>query len=65
MVVPVETASKKHEYAARTLRPKLNRLWDPFIEELKPRKPKHGAETLKLKSTIDVSDPEAVLAEAG
>ncbi|MCJ2017647.1 deoxyribodipyrimidine photo-lyase [Methylobacterium sp. E-065] len=62
VVVPVETASNKHEYAARTLRPKLNRLWDPFIEELKPRKPKHAAETLKLKSAIDVSDPEAVLA---
>jgi deoxyribodipyrimidine photo-lyase len=62
VVVPVEVASKKHEFAARTLRPKLNRLWDPFIEELKPRKPKRTAGSLKLKSAIDVSDPEAVLA---
>ncbi|MCJ2087659.1 deoxyribodipyrimidine photo-lyase [Methylobacterium sp. E-005] len=62
VVVPVEIASKKHEYAARTLRPKLNRLWDPFIAELKPRKPRHAAGKLKLESAIDVSDPEAVLA---
>ncbi|GLS73678.1 deoxyribodipyrimidine photo-lyase [Methylobacterium tardum] len=62
VVVPVETASTKHEYAARTLRPKLNRLWDPFIAELTPRKLKRKAEGLKLETEIDVSDPEAVLA---
>ena len=62
VVVPVETASKKHEYAARTLRPKLNRLWDPFIAALNPRKPKRAAHGLKLDSAIDVSDPDAVLA---
>ena len=63
VVVPVETASNKHEFAARTLRPKLNRLWDTFIEDLKPRPVKHKADTLGLKSEIDVSDPDAVLAE--
>lgn len=63
MVVPVETASNKHEFAARTLRPKLNRLWDTFIEDLKPRPVKHKADTLGLKSEIDVSDPDAVLTE--
>ena len=62
VVVPVETASGKHEFAARTLRPKLNRLWDPFLAPLKPRKPKHGADGLTLASAIDVSDPDAVLA---
>ncbi|MBP2496753.1 deoxyribodipyrimidine photo-lyase [Methylobacterium radiotolerans] len=62
VVVPVETASPKHEYAARTLRPKLNRLWDPFLAPLKPRRVKHSADRLTLKSAIDVSDPEAVLA---
>ncbi|MBE7200207.1 MAG: deoxyribodipyrimidine photo-lyase, partial [Parafilimonas terrae] len=62
VVVPVETASKKHEFAARTLRPKLNRLWDPFVAELKPRKPKRAAAGLGLKSAIDISDPDAVLA---
>jgi len=28
VVVPVEQASDKHEYAARTIRPKLHRLWE-------------------------------------
>ncbi|MGC5777877.1 deoxyribodipyrimidine photo-lyase [Methylobacterium sp. NFXW15] len=63
VVVPVETASNKHEFAARTLRPKLHRLWDPFIEEVKARTVQHKAGGLKLKSEIDVSDPEAVLAD--
>ena len=63
VVVPVETASGKHEFAARTLRPKLNRLWDTFIEELKPRPVKHKADGLGLTSEIDVSDPGNVLAE--
>ena len=62
VVVPVETASNKHEFAARTLRPKLNRLWDPFIADLKPRKPKHAAQGVTPDGEIDVSDPEAVLA---
>ncbi|MCJ2059578.1 deoxyribodipyrimidine photo-lyase [Methylobacterium sp. J-048] len=62
VVVPVETASNKHEFAARTLRPKLNRLWDPFIADLKPRKLKHAAKAATPEGEIDVSDPEAVLA---
>ncbi|GLS43869.1 deoxyribodipyrimidine photo-lyase [Methylobacterium brachythecii] len=62
VVVPVETASTKHEYAARTLRPKLHRLWDDYLEPLKSRTVKHKADTLGLKSEIDISDPEKVLA---
>lgn len=31
VVVPVETASDKREYAARTLRPKLRRLWPSYL----------------------------------
>jgi deoxyribodipyrimidine photo-lyase len=62
VVVPVETASNKHEFAARTLRPKLNRLWDPFIADLKPRTVKHAAEGVTPRGEIDVSDPEVVLA---
>ena len=63
VVVPVETASGKHEFAARTLRPKLNRLWDPFIEDLKARPVKHEAKGLGLTGEIDVSDPDTVLAD--
>ncbi|MCE4224823.1 deoxyribodipyrimidine photolyase [Methylobacterium sp. C25] len=62
VVVPVETASKKHEYAARTLRPKLHKLWDEYLEPLKARKVTHKADRLSLESEIDISDPDKVLA---
>lgn len=61
VVVPVETASTKHEYAARTLRPKLTKRWDEFIEELTPREVARPAKDLKLKGGLDVSDPEKLL----
>ncbi|GAB6845958.1 deoxyribodipyrimidine photo-lyase [Methylorubrum rhodinum] len=61
VVVPVETASGKHEYAARTLRPKLHKRWDEFLEELKPRQVARPAEGLKPKGGLDVSDPEKLL----
>ncbi|HEY9217144.1 MAG TPA: deoxyribodipyrimidine photo-lyase [Phenylobacterium sp.] len=37
VVVPVETASTKHEYAARTLRPKVQRQMDDYIVPLAAR----------------------------
>ncbi|MDP4025347.1 deoxyribodipyrimidine photo-lyase [Methylobacterium sp. NEAU 140] len=61
VVVPVETASPKHEFAARTLRPKLHRVWEPFVENLRARPVKHRAEGLGLAGEIDVSDPDKVL----
>ena len=62
VVVPVETASSKHEFAARTLRPKLQKLWDDFLEPLAARKVAHKADGLKLRSEIDPSDQMKVLA---
>jgi deoxyribodipyrimidine photo-lyase len=62
VVVPVEVASPKHEYAARTLRPKIRRHLDAYLEPLRARTVRHPAEGLRLESTVDVSDPEAVLA---
>jgi deoxyribodipyrimidine photo-lyase len=62
VVVPVETASTKHEFAARTLRPKLHRLWDAYLEPLRPRRVAHPADGLALASDLDVADPEAALA---
>jgi deoxyribodipyrimidine photo-lyase len=62
VVVPVEVASSKHEYAARTLRPKLHRIWEEYIQPLAPRRVSHEAATLGLASEIDVTDPDAVLA---
>ncbi|GJE26039.1 deoxyribodipyrimidine photo-lyase [Methylobacterium organophilum] len=61
VVVPVETVSAKHEYAARTLRPKLQRLWDDYLDPVKPRIVTHRADGLRLESEIDVSDPDTLL----
>lgn len=59
VIVPVRTASHKEEYAAATLRPRINRVRDRFLHEL---------ETSELKNTRkldleceDFSDPDAIL----
>ena len=62
VVVPVETASSKHEFAARTLRPKLQRLMDDYIAPLAERPVAHRADDLGLPGEIDIRDPERVLA---
>ncbi|MFW6409803.1 MAG: deoxyribodipyrimidine photo-lyase [Halanaerobiales bacterium] len=41
LVVPVETASNKEEYAAYTLRPKINDKKNHFIKDIKKHKLKH------------------------
>ena len=56
VVVPVETASPKHDYAARTLRPKIYKQWHEFLRPLEPRKVRHLAHALKLESTLDLAD---------
>lgn len=62
VVVPIETASAKHEYAARRLRPKLHKWWDDFLEPLAAREPRHRADDLGIASEIDLSDPEKAFA---
>ena len=57
VVVPVDTVSDHAEYVARTLRPKLHRLWDDFLVRHRSGKP--GKSSLPLHVTGDV-DPEAV-----
>ena len=56
VVVPVETASPKHEYAARTLRPKILKLRDDYMSEPKPERVKHKAGGLKTESTLGLDD---------
>ena len=56
VVVPVETASPKHEYAARTLRPKLYRLWDDYLQPLAPRPVARPAAPLGIRGDLDLSD---------
>jgi deoxyribodipyrimidine photo-lyase len=56
VVVPVAAASTKHEYAARTLRPKLHRLWEDYLVPLHPRRLKHRAGFAHLRSDVDLGD---------
>ncbi len=62
VVVPVETASDKAEIGARTLRPRIHRVWDEYLVPLKATKPKHDSLRLKIRSDFDLSDPDNVLA---
>ena len=61
VVVPVEVASDKHEFAARTLRPKITRRMKDFLHGLASTKVEHRADGLTFDG-IDVADPAAVLA---
>ena len=60
-VVPVETASNKREYAARTLRPKIQKLIDKFLVELKPTPVKKDSLSITFDG-LDLSDVDAALA---
>ncbi len=62
VVVPVEVASDKHESAARTIRPKIQRHWETYLTELPPTPVRHRSDRLDLpRSEIDVTDPAAAL----
>ena len=62
VIVPVEEASIKQEFGARTIRPRLHRQWPTYLVELKERKLKHPSLRLKIAGDIDVSSPEKALA---
>lgn len=62
-VVPVDVASGKQEWAARTLRPKLHRLLDQYLVPVEPRDiqvPSQG-----LLQGLDLSDPEGLARSLG
>lgn len=60
-VVPVEVASDKAEFAARTIRPKLNRRRDGFLGGVGETRLKRSSLRLKLPRGMDVSDPVRTL----
>jgi deoxyribodipyrimidine photo-lyase len=60
-VVPLEQASPKEEWAARTLRPKIKRRLEEFLVPLKTRRLKKDSLGLRLES-LDVTDPDRALA---
>ena len=68
VVVPVETASPKHEYAARTLRPKIHKLYQDYLAPLPPVPLNHSALALKLAPNprfpeLDPLTPSVTLAK--
>ena len=60
-VVPVEVASNKPEYAARTLRPKIRRHLSEFLKPLPKQSPRHSSVHLKIQSDVDPTNPDATL----
>jgi deoxyribodipyrimidine photo-lyase len=64
VVVPVEEASLKEEYAAATLRPKLRKRLDRFLVPLKVRDPVADSLSLRIKS-FDLEDLDESLSKLG
>jgi deoxyribodipyrimidine photo-lyase len=62
VVVPVEVASPKHEIGARTLRPRLHRVWEEHIAPLEERPVRRRAGEGLPRSEFDLSDVPALLA---
>ena len=61
VVVPVEVASQKLEYAARTLRPKLQRRYGQFIRRRSSLELERDSLGLRITQDFDVRYPEQVL----
>jgi deoxyribodipyrimidine photo-lyase len=62
VVVPVETASIKADYAARTLRPRIHRHLDRFLIPLDPTPVACSSLDLDLQS-LDLSNIDAILSQ--
>ncbi|MCX5662959.1 MAG: deoxyribodipyrimidine photo-lyase [Planctomycetota bacterium] len=64
-VVPVETASDKEEYAARTLRPRINRWLPTFLMPFETVKLKRDSLGLRLNELdgLDAQDVDGLLAK--
>ncbi|MBA2693841.1 MAG: deoxyribodipyrimidine photo-lyase [Rubrobacter sp.] len=60
VVVPVELASDKKEYAARTLRPKIRKHLEDFLVELEPTDIEKGSVNMSADG-LDLSDIESIL----
>jgi len=61
-VVPVEEASPKEEYAAATIRPKINKKLPEYLIALKERRAIKDSLSLDFKETVNLDDIPAVLA---
>jgi deoxyribodipyrimidine photo-lyase len=63
VVVPVELASDKHEYAARTIRPRIQKHVGHFLKPLPAGRVQHSSRAMDVKGNIDVSDVDVALAK--
>jgi deoxyribodipyrimidine photo-lyase len=64
VVVPVETASDKDEFAARTIRPKITKRLSEYIVNLPTARPKHFASPARISGgDIDVTYVARTLAK--
>jgi deoxyribodipyrimidine photo-lyase len=61
VVVPLEVASGQAEAAARTLRPKLQRVWDEYLRPLEDAAVHKSALALRIENVLDLSDLVGVL----
>ncbi len=61
VVVPVDEVSDKAEYAARTIRPKLARLQDPYVRTLSATAPTKSSLPLHVTSELDPSRSDRIL----
>ena len=62
VIVPVETASVKQEFGARTIRPRLHRQWAECFAPLPEGKVKHSSLGLKVTGDINHASPAEALA---
>jgi deoxyribodipyrimidine photo-lyase len=61
VVVPIEVASDKAEFGARTIRPKIERQRDAFMVALDERPTDHPSLDLDLEGDFDPTDPDGTL----
>jgi deoxyribodipyrimidine photo-lyase len=61
VVVPVEVVSDHHEYAARTIRPKIHRHWNDYLVPLSETAVVHKSVHLDVHGDIALEDTDAVL----
>jgi deoxyribodipyrimidine photo-lyase len=60
VVVPVDTASNKPEFAARTIRPKVTKLWGRFLIDLRSTPLKRDSLGIDLNG-VDLSELDSLL----
>jgi deoxyribodipyrimidine photo-lyase len=65
VVVPIEAASTKAEAGARTLRPKLHRIWDEYLRPLADAAVREPSLDLHMERALDPSDIDGVLGSLG